>query len=51
MLGILLIAIFILALHGALLWRSPNKDWNYFPAQELGLVLPVVLILPILGRI
>lgn len=51
MLGTILIVILILALCGALPRWSHSRNWGYFPASGLGVVLVVVIILLLVGRI
>ena len=48
MLGTVLIVILVLAVLGVLPKWSHSKDWGYFPAGGLGLVLVIVVILLLL---
>ena len=49
--GTILLVVLVLLLVGALprWWHSAN--WEYFPSGGLGVVLPVVLALLVMGRI
>ena len=51
MLGVILVAVLLLALLGALPRWAHSKDWGYYPTGGVGVVLFVVVILVILGRI
>jgi len=51
MLGTLLIVFLVLALVGALPRWSHSRNWGYFPAGGLGLVLLIALVLLVLGRL
>ncbi len=51
MLGIILVAVLILALLGALPRWTHSRDWGYCPTGGVGVILFVVVILLILGRI
>jgi hypothetical protein len=51
MLGTILIVILVLALLGALPRWPHSRDWGYYPAGGLGLIIAIVLILVLLGRI
>lgn len=51
MFGIILVAVLILALLGALPRWTYNRNWGYYPTGGVGVVLFVVVILLVLGRI
>ena len=51
MLGIILIAVLILALLGVLPRWTHSRNWGYYPAGGVGLTLFVVVILLVLGRV
>jgi hypothetical protein len=51
MLGVILVAVLLLALLGALPRWAHSRDWGYYPTGGVGVVLFVVVILVILGRI
>lgn len=51
MLGTILIVILILALCGALPRWSHSRNWGYYPASGLGVVIFIVIILLLVGRI
>jgi hypothetical protein len=51
MLGIILIAILVLALLGASPVWSYSRNWGYAPTGGIGLILLVVVILLLHGRI
>jgi hypothetical protein len=51
MLGIILVAVLILALVGALPRWTHSRAWGYYPTGGVGVILFVVVILLILGRI
>ena len=50
MLGVILVAVLLLALLGALPRWAHSRDWGYYPTGGVGVVLFVVVILMILGR-
>ena len=51
MLGIILVAVLILALLGVLPRWTHSRNWRYYPTGGVGVILFVVVILLILGRI
>jgi hypothetical protein len=51
MLSLLLLAIVVMLLVGAIPAWPYSRGWGYFPASTLGTVLLVVLLLAALGRI
>ncbi len=51
MLGTVLIVILVLALVGALPRWPHSRAWGYRPTGGIGMVLPIVLVLLMLGRI
>lgn len=51
MLGTILIVILVLALLGALPRWPHSRDWGYYPAGGIGIVLFVIVILLVLGRV
>lgn len=51
MLGIILIAVLILASLGALPRWTHSRSWGYYPSGGVGLILFVVVILFLLDRI
>jgi amino acid permease len=51
MLGIILVAVLILALLAALPRWSHSRNWGYYPTGGVRVILFVVVILLILGRI
>ena len=51
MLGIILVAVLILALLGVLPRWTHSRNWRYYPTGGVGVILCVVVILLILGRI
>jgi hypothetical protein len=51
MLGIILLAVLVIALFGVMpTWRH-SREWGYAPSGGVGLVLLVVVILLLLGRL
>jgi low affinity Fe/Cu permease len=51
MLGIILVAVLILALLGPLPRWAHSRNWGYYPTGGVGVILFVVVILLILGRL
>jgi hypothetical protein len=51
MLGIILIAVLLLALLGVLPRWTHSRSWGYYPSGGVGVLLFVVVILLLLGRI
>jgi FtsH-binding integral membrane protein len=51
MLGIILIAVLILALLGVLPRWTHSRNWGYYPTGGVGLILFVVVMLFLLDRI
>jgi len=51
MLGTILIVILILALCGALPRWSHSRNWGYYPASGLGVIVFILIILLLVGRI
>jgi hypothetical protein len=51
MLGLVLIAILILVLIGAIPTWPHSRNWGYYPSGGLGLILIIVVIFMLLGRI
>jgi hypothetical protein len=51
MIGLILIAVLILALLGALPHWPHSRSWGYYPTGGLGLLLLIVIVLLVLGRI
>ena len=51
MLGIILVAVLILALLGALPRWTHSRNWGYYPTGGVGVILFVVVILMIFGRL
>jgi hypothetical protein len=51
MLGIILVAVLILALLGALPRWTHSRDWGYYPTGGVGVILFAVVILMIVGRL
>jgi hypothetical protein len=51
MLGTILIVILLLALLGALPRWPHSRNWGYYPAGGIGLILIIVVILLLLGQI
>jgi hypothetical protein len=51
MLGIILVAVLLLALVGALPRWSHSREWGYLPTGGVGLVLLIVVVLLLVGRI
>ncbi|MFZ0634050.1 MAG: DUF3309 family protein [Candidatus Acidiferrales bacterium] len=51
MLGIILIAVLVLALLGVLPRWPHSQDWGYVPTGGVGLILLIVVILAFMGRI
>jgi hypothetical protein len=51
MLGTILIVILVLALLGALPRWPHSRDWGFYPAGGVGLILLVVVVLLVLGRV
>ena len=49
--GIILIIVLVFLLLGAIPAWPHSKNWGYFPAGGLGLVLTIIIILLLLGRI
>ena len=51
MLGTILIIVLILLLIGAFPAWPHSREWGYWPAGRLGLVVVIVVILVLMGRI
>jgi hypothetical protein len=49
--GTILIVVLVLLLLGVLPTWPHSKEWGYYPAGGLGLVLTIIIILVLLGRI
>jgi hypothetical protein len=51
LIGLILIAVLILALLGALPHWPHSRSWGYYPSGGLGLILLIVVVLLLLGQI
>jgi hypothetical protein len=49
--GTILLVVLVLALVGALPRWPHSREWGYYPTGGMGLVLPIVVVLLLLGRI
>ena len=51
MLGTILLVVLVLLIVGALPTWGHSRDWGYYPAGGLGLVLVIILVLALLNYI
>ena len=51
MLATILIVVLVLMLLGAVPRWPHSKNWGYYPSGGLGLVLPIVILLALMGRV
>ena len=51
MLGTILLIVLVLMLVGALPAWPHSSGWGYYPSGGMGLVLPIVGVLPLMGRV
>jgi len=51
MLGLILLAVLVMLLIGALPTWPHSRDWNYYPSGGVGLLVVILVVLLLMGRI